>query len=149
MLLKKGIFAWSPELGTNDDNSQDFYISVPAQKTALIQDYKAIEYFIRRHTISATFQAEFVPKIHRKTASKKQAKLTESKPKTSNVSNMSQKDDPLSTFIILELNNPSYLTLKDFILELDFSESLNLISDTLVEVNPSGILQYAKILAKA
>jgi len=36
MLLKKGIFAWSPELGTNDDNSQDFYISVPAQKTALI-----------------------------------------------------------------------------------------------------------------
>jgi len=62
---------------------------------------------------------------------------------------MSQKDDPLSTFIILELNNPSYLTLKDFILELDFSESLNLISDTLVEVNPSGILQYAKILAKA
>lgn len=35
-LLKKNIFSWSPELGTNEHSTDDFYIDQSSQRSALI-----------------------------------------------------------------------------------------------------------------
>ena len=108
-LLKKNIFSWSPELGTNEHSTDDFYIDQSSQRSALIQDYKAIEYFIRRHTPHFVFYSQiFVEQKSPINNQNKSEEDTQTKPAVSN--------------LILAIENVAYASYKNCVIDLDFSE---------------------------
>lgn len=101
-LFKKGIFSWSPELGTNEQDTDDFYITQPAQKRSLIKDYKAVQYFIGKHSPDFKFYSEALDQTK------------QSKPQKN-------KKNILSS-VIIAIKNNGYASYKKARIILDFTD---------------------------